>query len=445
MRMRGLLIAAVVLAALAGGLWWSNKSEDAKAKNPSPAADAPPKILSVPADQFQKIDIRKAGGEALSLERKPIKWEMTAPKPLPADQVAMESMVTTLASLASDRVVEEKAADLSQFGLAKPSMELTVTKKDGKSQQVAIGDETPTGGSYYAALKGDPRVFTVASFVKSAVDKTPNDLRDKRLLTFDVSKLTRVELAAKGPAIEFGKDNQNEWRILKPKPLRADGGQVETLIQKLQEARMELGATEEDTKKVAAGFASAAPLAVVKVSDASGEQQLQIRRDKDKNCFAKSTVAEGVYKTGADLGDALDKGLDDFRNKKVFDFGWMDPSKIEVRDGTKQSAYEKSGDKWMSGGKAMDSTTMQTVVDKLRDLSAAKFPEKGFTTPALEFTIVSNNGKRIEKVALSKSGADWIGKRENEPTLYQLDAKVVDELQKALGGVKEAAPPPKKK
>ena len=200
MRMRGLLIAAVVLAALAGGLWWSNKSEDAKAKNPSPAADAPPKILSVPADQFQKIDIRKAGGEALSLERKPIKWEMTAPKPLPADQVAMESMVTTLASLASDRVVEEKAADLSQFGLAKPSMELTVTKKDGKSQQVAIGDETPTGGSYYAALKGDPRVFTVASFVKSAVDKTPNDLRDKRLLTFDVSKLTRVELAAKGPA-----------------------------------------------------------------------------------------------------------------------------------------------------------------------------------------------------------------------------------------------------
>jgi len=445
MRMRGLLIAAVVLAALAGGLWWSNKNEEAKAKNPAPAPDAPPKLLSVPEDQFQKIDIRKAGGEALTLDKKSGKWEITAPKPLPADGNAMNSMVSTLASLSSDRVVEDKAADLSQFGLAKPSIELAVTKKDGKSQLVLIGDETPTGGSYYAALKGDRRVFTVASFVKSAVDKTPNDLRDKRLLTFDSGKLTRVELAAQGQPVEFGKNNQNEWQILKPKPLRADGGQVETLIQKLQEARMELGATEEDTKKVAAAFASGTRVAVAKVSDASGEQQLEIRRDKDKNYYAKSAVVEGVYKTGGDVGDALDKGLDDFRNKKVFDFGWNDPSKIEVRDGAKQTTYEKLGDKWMSGGKAMDSTTMQTVVDKLRDLPAAKFPEKGFTAPALEFTIVSNGGKRIEKVALSKSGADWIGKRENESTLYQLDAKVVDELRNALGGVKEAAPPPKKK
>ena len=41
MRIRGLLIAVVVLAALAGGVYWSNKVK--KAEEGKPAADAPPK------------------------------------------------------------------------------------------------------------------------------------------------------------------------------------------------------------------------------------------------------------------------------------------------------------------------------------------------------------------------------------------------------------------
>jgi len=445
MRIRGLLIAAVVLAALGGGVWWSNKVEEEKAKNPAPPADVPPKIFTVPSDQIEKVEVRKSGNDPMVLEKKAGKWEITAPTALPADQDAMNSMVSALSSLSSERLVENKAADPSKFGLSNPSLELVVTRKDGKSDQVVFGDETPVGGGSYAALRGDPRVFTVASFVKTAVDKAPSDLRDKRLLTFDSDKLTRIELAAKGETIEFGKDNQNEWQILKPRPLRADGGQVESLIGKLRDARMDLSASDEDVKKAAAAFASGTPVALANVSDASGTQELQVRKDKDKNYYAKSSVVQGVYKVGADVGDALGKGIDDFRNKKVFDFGWIDPSKIEVRDGAKQTAYDKSGDKWVLAGKQMDSAAMQAVVDKLRDLSATSFPEKGFETPTLEFTVVSSGGKRIEKAALSKSGEAWIARRENEPALYQLDAKAVEDLQKALTGVKEAPAQSKKK
>jgi hypothetical protein len=192
-------------------------------------------------------------------------------------------------------------------------------------------------------------------------------------------------------------------------------------------------------KKAAAGFASGTQIAVARVTDAAGTQQLQVRRDKDKNYYARSSAVEGVYKLGSDLGDGLDKGLDDFRNKMVFDFGWNDPTRLEARDGAKQAVYQKSGEKWMAAGKQMDSTSMQTLIDKLRDLSAVKFPETAFASPALEFTVTSNEGKRVEKVALAKSGAEWIAKRENEPSLYQLDAKVVEEIQKAVAGVKEAA------
>ena len=109
-------------------------------------------------------------------------------------------------------------------------------------------------------------------------------------------------------------------------------------------------------------------------------------------------MVEGVHKVSKDLGTGVDKGLDDFRNKKVFDFGFSDPTKIDFKDGTRTATYEKSGDKWMSNGKTMDSTTVQALIDKLRDLAATKFVDSGFTTPLVEITVVSNDGKRTEKV-----------------------------------------------
>jgi hypothetical protein len=150
----------------------------------------------------------------------------------------------------------------------------------------------------------------------------------------------------------------------------------------------------------------------------------------------------------ADLGDGLDKKVDDFRNKKLFDFGWTDPTKVEVG----KLAVEKSGDKWMSGAKQMDASSVQSVVDKLRDLAATKFPDSngassgasGGGTPVLDITVTSNAGKRVEKVSITKQGDAYFAKRENEPSIYQLDNKAVEDLQKAANEVKAFQPPKKK-
>ena len=323
MKPKGLLIAVVLLAVLGGLTWWSNKSQADKAKTPT---DTATKLLTIPDDQFQEIKIKKLTGEVLDLKRENGKWQMTAPKPMPADQDAVGSMVSTLANLNADKVVEDKATDLKPYGLDTPTLDVQIIRKDGKTDHLLIGDDTLNGSGAYAKLASDAKVVTVASSVKTSLDKRPDDLRDKRLLTFDSDKLTRVELAAKGPAVEFGKNGQNEWQIVKPRPLRADGSAVDGLVSKLKDAKMDL--TDADAAKK---FAAAAKVATVTVTDAGGTQTLEVRRDKDKNVFAKSSAVEGVYKTNADLGDALEKGVDDFRNKKVFDFGFSDPNKVDVK------------------------------------------------------------------------------------------------------------------
>ena len=346
-------------------------------------------------------------------------------------------MVSALANLNADKVVEEKAADLKPYGLDIPTLDVQIVRKDGKTDRLLIGDDTLNGTGAYAKLANDAKVVTVGTTTKTSLDKRPDDLRDKRLLTFDSDKLSRVELAAKGPAVEFGKNGQNEWQIVKPRPLRADGSAVDGLVSKLKDAKMDLSAAD-----AAKQFAAATKVATVTVTDAGGTQTIEVRRDKDKNVFAKSSAVEGLYKTNADLADALEKGVDDFRNKKVFDFGFSDPSRVEV----KGTGYTKAGDKWTANGKTMDNASVQTLIDKLRDLAATKFAEKGGGEPVFQASVVSNSGKRNEKVTITKQGTQYFAQRDGEPSIYELDSKVVEDLQKAASDVKMAPPEqPKKK
>ena len=441
MQIRNLLIAAALLAILAGGVWWSNKEK--KAEENKPSADASPKILTIPEDQMTQLEIRKRDAPPVVLKKQGDKWMLTEPKPLPTDAGTVGSLTSTLSSLASDRLVEDKAADLAPYGLNNPSLQVSITRKDGKTEKLLIGDETPTGGNFYAKSAADPRVFTIASWNKTSLDKTPRDLRDKRLLTFNSEKLTGVEVRAKGQDFGFAKNNQNEWQIVKPKPLRADNGQVEDLVRKLTDAKIDTIVTEDEDAKANTQFASAALVGTALVTDNSGTQQIEVRKDKDNHYLARSSVVEGAHRLSGDLGTALDKNLDSFRNKKLFDFGFNDPNKVDLKDGAKAYAFQKSGEKWLAAGKEMNAASVQTLIDKLRDLTSSKFVDAGFATPMLEITVTSNDGKRTEKVLVSKSGINYIAKRDNEPALYQLDASAVEAIQKDAADIKEAPPPPK--
>ena len=440
MKLRGLIVAAVVLAGLTGALYWSNHHKAADTTEAS--ANVPAKILAVKEADISKFDLKKNGSEQVGGERNSAgQWHITSPTPLPADQSAVASLLGTFSSLNSERLVEEKAGDLAPYGLDAPKLEVDLTEKNNQTQKLLLGDATPAGNGMYAKLDSDPRVFTVPSYDKTSIDKSASDLRDKRLLTVNPDKISQVNVVAKKQEMAFGR-NKDEWQIIKPKPLRADGAQVDELVRALTDAKMELDASD-DQKKTAATFASATPVATAKVTAESGTQELQLRKSKN-DYYAKSSAVEGVYKVASTLGQALDKNLEDFRNKKLFDLGSDDPNKIGLQDGSKTSFLTRSGEDWWSGSaKKMDAGTVQDFVDKIRDLSASKFLDSGFAVPLIDLTVTSNDGKRVEKVAISKVGDNYIAKRENDVTLYQLDSKVVDDLVKSGDDVKPAAAPGK--
>jgi hypothetical protein len=239
----------------------------------------------------------------------------------------------------------------------------------------------------------------------------------------------------------FGR-SKDEWQIVKPKPFRADRSQVEDLLRNLHDAKMDLSGNGED-KKVSAAFASGTPFATAKVTDVVGTQELQVRKSKD-DYYAKSTAAAGVYKISSGTASALDKNPDDFKNKKLFDFSFADPDKVELHDGPKSYFLTRNGGDWWSNGTKMDPGTVSALVDKIRDLSASKFVDTGFAAPVMDLTVNSDGGKRLEKVLFSKNGENYLAKRENEPATYELNASTIAELQKLATDLKTAPSSSKK-
>jgi hypothetical protein len=422
---QGLITAVGVLAILGGYAWWANKHPVAD----TASTPASPKILSLTANQVTSIRIAKTGAEGVNLSKSGDHWQIDGAKPLAADADTVNTLTAAVSPLTSDRLIEDHPQNLATFGLDSPTEEVDVTTKDGKSHKILFGADTPSGNDTYAKLADDAKVYSVLSSTKASFDKSVNDLRDKRLLTLNPDKITSVTLNAKGGDVEFNKDSGGDWQITKPKPLRADSSAVDDLVSKVKDAKMDVTATP-----TAADFAGATKIGTVTFVDDKGPQTIELHKAKDNTIYAKSSVVEGIYKTAADVGTAVDKGLDDFRNKKLFDFGFTDPSKVQIGD----KLYEKTGDKWFNGSNQIDSASMQAVIDKLRDLAAAKFGDRIAGSPALALAVTWGDKGKVDKVTINKNGADYIGVRDNDTTAYNLDPKAWDDLQQTIAGIKQA-------
>src|ERR1700761_8196964 len=115
MELRKLLIAAVILAALSGAVWYT------KQHPPSPSSNTPAtpstNLVNIPADSITAVDITRKDGTALALAKKDGKWVITAPTSYNADQEAVNSMTSSVSPAAADSVVDDKPSDPAKYGL----------------------------------------------------------------------------------------------------------------------------------------------------------------------------------------------------------------------------------------------------------------------------------------------------------------------------------------
>src|SRR5205823_3639859 len=104
MKIRGLIVAALVFLVLAGVLYWSEHRKPSE-DTTKVSADTPPTILKLDESSITKVELKKKDAADIVLTRAGSgQWEITRPKPLGADQNTVSSMLSTLSSLNSQRL-----------------------------------------------------------------------------------------------------------------------------------------------------------------------------------------------------------------------------------------------------------------------------------------------------------------------------------------------------
>ena len=109
----------------------------------------------------------------------------------------------------------------------------------------------------------------------------------------------------------------------------------------------------------------------------SGTQQIEIRKNKD-DYYAKSSMVAGVYKVHRRSRARASTKPGRLPQQEACS---ISASTIRARSRcthrAKSYTFQKGGEDWFSNGKKLDSISVQSFLDKLRDLSASKFIDTG--------------------------------------------------------------------
>lgn len=437
MKFRGLIAAVVVLAGLGGWVWWSQK-HPAKATSTEPM---PPAILKVDPHAVTSITVTQKGSQPVAISPNGSDtWKITSPAEYRADSDTVNSIIHTMSDLHSESLIDGHAVNLGPYGLGEPSVTVKLDEKNGQSASLSVGDKTPTGSGYYAMVPGTARVYTVDASVQATLAKSMNDLRDRHLLPVQAAAVSTLDMTAKGQTIEIAR-KPGGWQIQKPLQFRTDNFAVDDLVQQLTSATFDPAQNPADAS---ASFAHGTQVATARLMSPAGTDTLEVRKSKNDD-FAKSSAIQGVWKIDSSLATSLDRGVDAYRNKQLLEFGFTDPNRIEYHAGSTNVSLERQNSDWYADGKKMDSTTVSAIVDALRGLSASKFVNAGFSTPDIDLTVVSNDGKETAQAHFRKTAEGAIAKRDDSPGFYQFDSATMNSLYSAIGGLKPAAAPTSRK
>ena len=177
------LLGALVVAA--GLAWWF------EGRFETPPAEAAKKVIPFKPEEVQTVEVVTADGRAEFSRGPDGKMVVGGPPPTPtappspdatpapvtlSPAARVESIVTQLSQLRSDRSIQVEASRAEEFGLASPATTLRVTPKSGEGRTLQIGSLNPDQTSYYVRRMPPGDVVLVSRYSLDDLLKVANEV-----------------------------------------------------------------------------------------------------------------------------------------------------------------------------------------------------------------------------------------------------------------------------
>ncbi len=367
------------------------------------------------------------------------------------DETEMLAITDGLSSLKVQRIVDENPADLKQYGLDAPRVEVTVkVSGDKETERLMIGEKTAMGGEVYAKRALDTNVFLIAAHLDATFNRSTFDLRDKAVLKVDRDKIDAIEIAAAGHIVQLARRGV-EWDIEQPVRMEADFGTVTELVTKLTSQPMKSVVAPGATDLATYGLAQ--PVGVITIRAGSARATLQVGKSADESTtYTRDVSRPMVFTIDSSLADYVMKDPGEFRRKDILQFQTFEATRIELTRDGQTTIYEKvkgigkdPADRWREvspTARDIDTSKMETALSRLSYLRAVGFadPRKvktGLDAPGLSVLVKYDEGKKEERVRLAKvdatpfaARAEWRDAAKLDANAYGLLINALDELKK---------------
>ena len=367
MNIRKILALALVLAALLAAIVLVDRHDRAR-------RSAAGTLLDLAAGAVERIELRNAHG-LFAFTRSDVGWRLEKPLAARADKALVEGILDNFCPLKYDRLIAEQGAELKDFGLDRPEIELKLFAKGRPAATVLLGTKNAIDDSSYARLAGGGRVAAIAGYRRNDLEKDLFAFRDKKFFAIDPASVSALEFRSAAGALALAR-KQGRWFLERPLRSLARGEKVDDLLSaaSLLEATAYLPLAGSAGR---AGFGLDRPLLTAEFATPLGARRLEIGRRGE----ATYALADGSAEVCAIAGDFPGKfagAAADWREKKVARFFAFDVRALSVRRGSFQADLRKDDSgSWAfsrpAAGRVPDEEKVNALLSALADLEAASF------------------------------------------------------------------------
>ncbi len=450
MRFKATALLAVVVLVLAGYLYWVELPGTHK-------ADQKKRLFSFSSDAVTRLAIHAADGSVIEMAHHVSSpdepWQITHPIETVANAGAASSFASELATIEITRVVEEKPADLSVYGLTSPAYKVIITVGEADTHLLEIGDENLTKGDVYARGGEGSPVYLVPASVKQVVGRGLKDWRRQEVLNFSFVAVDRIQRESEGVTLELVKEGE-AWAIKRPIQFAADPSEVDRFLGRLSSLKGDdfIDDNKEEKKKE-----MGPPLLTLSLGVGAVPQEVSFYplKGEPEAVYAVTTPKAPIFKLSRKGFEFLTQAASSFKDRRVLLLKETSPiEEIRIERPSEKIHLIKKDKIWRLGSnKVISKERIERLLSDLQNMRVATFlegkPGRKIDTPAVTLYLIAKGGKLIGEMAFGEIEGEKVHSQSSyHPSAFYLRKEDLDliphekDLEKDLtGSVGREMPP----
>ena len=363
-------------------------------------------VINISRDKIDGIVIQN-GEDKIDLRKSDNKWRLQAPIKDQADNSLINNLLSDLEDWRKEATISAKEIEaeknrLAEYGLSKPKLRLKLFGQ-GAPPEILFGKDAALENKMYVRFENAKTAFLVGQSVKKAIDKKPEEFRDRKLTDLIMAQVNRVVLKVPTGEMEL-KKTSDHWDIVKPLHARGNDQRIGDLIAQVTTAQIQQFVADDRGDLHPYGLAEPRGSITLFAENDKVGQMLQIGSIPEKNkdqVYVRSAARGFVYTLPKKIEELLNTKPDDVRDRHLVRIDTKILDRITINaTGKGKTVLGRKEENWtiVSRNNApANSGEVQRLLDTLQNEQVAKFvedvasnlPKYGLDKPQLEITFSS--------------------------------------------------------